>query len=481
MNIHIRARTETPHCRRDFGISRKRDETHIRPVQSPRKSSVSIIGLGYVGCVSMACLSKLGHKVQGIDLDTRKIDAINNGGAPIVEAGLKEMLRLGLGNGLVSASKNLKTAIAQTDITFISVGTPTSKSGGCDISYIRAAARSIGEALRIKSDYHVVVLRCSVPPGTTMDVMVPEIEKASGKLLGDGFGICFNPEFLREGTAVADFFSPPKTVIGASDQRAADMLADIYRAVDAHPLHISIGAAEMVKYVDNVWHATKVTFANETGRFCKELGIDSHEVMNVFVRDKKLNLSAYYLKPGFAFGGSCLPKEVRAMEHMAIKMGIKTPLMKSLTPSNLAQIETVLDMIEETGCKRVGFLGVTFKPDTDDLRESPTLAVMARLHDANYTVMAHDVNLTNTAGMRSQLSYIAHTQPELSGITKCLPKLIIPNIATILGNCDLLIVSHKNEIYQQAVKCRRDLTKVIDLVRLYDEHPNERGYEGISW
>ena len=237
----------------------------------------------------------------------------------------------------------------------------------------------------------------------------------------------------------------------------------------------------MVKYVDNVWHATKVSFANETGRFCKALGIDSHEVMNVFVQDQKLNLSPYYLKPGFAFGGSCLPKEVRAMEHLATQLGIKTPLMKSLTPSNLAQVEIALDMIEATDRKKIGFLGVTFKPDTDDLRESPTLDVMARLHDDGYEVTAYDPNLSESTDLASQLNYISGARPELAGVIDSLDHTLTDSVCQLVGTSDVLVVSHKSELYRQAVQNRRPGTQVIDLVRLFDDLPNESGYQGISW
>ncbi len=481
MNMHINRLRDSAATHKTIPFPVTARAPRLAPMPNDLPTAISVIGLGYVGAVSMACLSELGHPVHGIDLDLNKVDAINDGRAPIVEAGLEDMLQAGIGNGLISASRNFQQAVADTDVTFVSVGTPTSKDGGCDLSYVEAAARSIGEAIRHKSAYHVVVMRCSVPPGTTMDRMVPEIERASGKTLNKEFGICFNPEFLREGTAVADFYEPPKTVIGASDCRAAEVLAEIYRPVDAKPLIVTIAAAEMVKYVDNVWHATKVSFANETGRFCKALGIDSHEVMNVFVQDQKLNLSPYYLKPGFAFGGSCLPKEVRAMEHLATQLGIKTPLVKSLTPSNLAQVEIALDMIEATDRKKIGFLGVTFKPDTDDLRESPTLDVMARLHDDGYEITAYDPNLTESTDLSSQLNYISGARPELAGVIDALDHTLTESVCQLVGNCDVLVVSHKSELYRQAVQSRRPGTQVIDLVRLFDDLPDDSGYQGISW
>lgn len=298
------------------------------------RPSVSVVGLGYVGAVSTACLAGLGHRVIGVGLDPVKVDAIATGRAPIHEKDLDRLLGDGVANGLISATDDLVTAVVETDITFVSVGTPTAEDGGCDDRYIRAAARSIGEGLARKAAFHVVVMRCSIPPGTTLDVMVPEIEAASGLKVGADFGVCFNPEFLREGVAVEDFHNPPKTVIGVTDDVTADLMRQLYADVDADPVVTSIEVAEMVKYVDNVWHATKVTFANEVGRLCKPLDVDSHEVMDIFVRDTKLNLSPYYLKPGFAYGGSCLPKEVRAVTHIARNLGVDLPLIGALDRSN---------------------------------------------------------------------------------------------------------------------------------------------------
>jgi len=346
---------------------------------APEKPAISVIGLGYVGAVSMACLSHLGFRMVGVDVNRDKVDSIKAGHAPIVEDQLGELLAQGVHARRIDATQNLVAAVLDTDVTFLSVGTPTAKDGGCDFTFVRQASRAIGQAIGMKSSYHVVVLRCSVPPGTTLDVVVPEIELASGKRLGPDFGVCFNPEFLREGVAVADFFAPPKTVVGASDLRAESTVSAIYETIDKNVIFTSIEAAEMVKYVDNVWHATKVAFGNEVGRLCKKLAIDSHDVMNIFVKDLKLNLSPYYLKPGFAFGGSCLPKEVRAVSHIAHGLGVAVPLIDSLMVTNKAHIAAAIDLLKSFSGKRIGFLGVTFKPATDDLRESPTLEVMAAL------------------------------------------------------------------------------------------------------
>ncbi len=376
-------------------VERTKDLVAIRApsVAEQAKPAISVIGLGYVGAVSMACLSHLGFRMVGVDVSREKVESIKEGRSPIVEERLGDLLNEGVKAGLIDATQNLVAAVLDTDVTFLSVGTPTSKDGGCDFTFVRQASRAIGQAIGMKSNYHVVVLRCSVPPGTTLDVVVPEIETASGKKLGKDFGVCFNPEFLREGVAVADFFAPPKTVVGASDKRAEQTVTAIYGAVDKNVIYTSIDTAEMVKYVDNVWHATKVSFGNEVGRLCKKLGIDSHDVMNIFVKDLKLNLSPYYLKPGFAFGGSCLPKEVRAVSHIAHELGVKVPLMDSLMVTNTAHIAEAIELLKPFSGKRIGFLGVTFKPGTDDLRESPTLDVMSAMLTSGETIRAYDFKL----------------------------------------------------------------------------------------
>jgi len=375
------------------------------------RPAISVVGLGYVGAVSMACLAHLGFRMVGVDVSLEKVRAIKEGRSPIVEDRLGALLEEGVAEARITATQNLVAAVLDTDVTFLSVGTPTAKDGGCDFTFVRQASRAIGQAIALKSSYHVVVLRCSVPPGTTLDVVVPEIEQASGKRLGADFGVCFNPEFLREGVAVADFFAPPKTVVGASDQRAEKTVSAIYGAIDEKVIFTSIEAAEMVKYADNVWHAAKVAFGNEIGRLCKALGIDSHDVMNIFVKDLKLNLSPYYLKPGFAFGGSCLPKEVRAVSHIAHGLGVSVPLVDSLMATNQAHIQQAATLLAPFKGKRVGFLGVTFKPDTDDLRESPTLDLMATLLADGFEIKAYDPNLHFGPMLQGQIDYVRHAVP----------------------------------------------------------------------
>ncbi len=450
-------------------------------VAGQTKPAISVIGLGYVGAVSMACLSHLGFRMVGVDISREKVEAIKGGRSPIVEERLGELLDEGVKSGLIDATQNLVAAVLDTDVTFLSVGTPTSKDGGCDFTFVRQASRAIGQAIGMKSGYHVVVLRCSVPPGTTLDVVVPEVETASGKKLGKDFGVCFNPEFLREGVAVADFFDPPKTVVGASDKRAEQTVTAIYGAVDKNVIFTSIESAEMVKYVDNVWHATKVAFGNEVGRLCKKLGIDSHDVMNIFVKDLKLNLSPYYLKPGFAFGGSCLPKEVRAVSHIAHAMGVEVPLIDSLTVSNQRHVTQAINLLKPYAGKRIGFLGVTFKPGTDDMRESPTLDVMAQLLADGEAIKAYDPNLDFGPLLQHQIDYVRHAVPAQAELMDELEAMTVESAAGLVANSDMVVVSHATEEFRVAIKSRDPKIHVLDLARLFKEIPDDANYQGIAW
>lgn len=445
------------------------------------RPAISVIGLGYVGAVSMACLSHLGFRMVGVDVSFEKVRAIKEGRSPIVEARLGDLLAEGVTKARIDATQNLVAAVLDTDVTFMSVGTPTAEDGGCDFTYVRQASRAIGQAIALKSKWHSVVLRCSVPPGTTLDVVVPEIEAASGKRLGVDFGVCFNPEFLREGVAVADFFAPPKTVVGTSDLRTAEAVAAIYKAVDERVIFTSIEAAEMVKYADNVWHATKVSFGNEIGRLCKALGIDSHDVMDIFVQDKKLNLSPYYLKPGFAFGGSCLPKEVRAVSHIAKAMGVSVPLVDSLTVSNEAHIDDAVRLLAPFRGKRIGFLGVTFKSGTDDMRESPTLALMARLLDQGEALKAYDGNLDCGPMLKGQIDYVRHACPDQARLMDNLEAIAMHDADDLVAGSDVIVVSHATDEFRKAIAKREPGTHVLDLVRLFRELPADGDYQGIAW
>lgn len=447
------------------------------------RAAVSVVGLGYVGAVSTACLSSLGHRVVGVDIDLAKVEAISAGRAPIHEKDLEDLLDRGVQSGLISATDDLVQAVRDTEVTFVSVGTPTAPDGGCDYRFIKAAAQAMAEGLAQSSGFHVFVMRCSIPPGTTMKVMTPILEQVSGKTLGVDFGVAFNPEFLREGVAVEDFYAPPKTVIGATCAQTADILAQIYMPVDDTPIITSIETAEMVKYVDNVWHATKVCFANEVGRLAKALQVDSHAVMDVFCQDTKLNLSPYYLKPGFAYGGSCLPKEVRAMAHIAQQAGVSLPLIENLGVSNREQIETAARMALETGATRVGILGLAFKPGTDDLRESPILEVIARLRAEGVEVVIHDPAITRDTAIESQLGYVKHGSQGLAALAPQLRDMLVATPQEVLLQSEALIVTQRNASYAQIADRAAQGRKipVIDVVRLFGDCPKTEAYQGIGW
>ncbi|MGR3492334.1 MAG: nucleotide sugar dehydrogenase [Shimia sp.] len=446
------------------------------------KPAISVVGLGYVGAVSTACLASLGHEVIGVDIDVAKVADIDAGRSPIHEKDLGKLLSEGVAGGLISATDDLERAVRETDVTFVSVGTPTAADGGCDHRFIEMAARTMAAGLAAKSDFHVFVMRCSIPPGTTMRVMTPILEGLSGKTLGDDFGVAFNPEFLREGVAVEDFYAPPKTVIGATCARTGNILRQIYAPVDAAPIVTSIETAEMVKYVDNVWHATKVCFANEVGRLAKSQGVDSHEVMDVFCQDQKLNLSPYYLKPGFAYGGSCLPKEVRAVAHIAKGAGVSLPLIENLGTSNRTQIEEAVRLVMHSGARRVAILGLAFKPGTDDLRESPALELMASLRSAGIAIAAHDPAVTKATNIAGQLGYVKHGAPGLAALADELPGLIADDAVTACDGADAVVVIQNTEEYRALAQDALDRgTTVIDVVRAFPTLPASAVYHGIGW
>lgn len=445
-----------------------------------QKARISVVGLGYVGAVSTACLASVGHPVVGVDVDHKKIDQIAQGKSPIHESGLADSLYRGVQKGLISATDDLSAAVRETDVTFVSVGTPTAADGGCDYSYIEQAAKSMAVGLRQKTGFHVFAMRCSIPPGTTMSVMTPILERMSGKTAGRDFGVCFNPEFLREGVAIEDFHNPPKTVIGTTDLMTAEIMQRIYEPVDAKPIMTTVEVAETIKYVDNVWHATKVCFANEVGRLCKPLGVDSHAVMDIFTQDQKLNLSAYYLKPGFAYGGSCLPKEVRAVQHIAQSLGVSLPLIANLDRSNQEQIDQATQMVRDTGAKRVGILGLAFKPGTDDLRESPILEVMAHLQAEGVEVVAHDMAVSKDTPLGGLESYVRHGSKGLGQLAGSLKDMLRDDVADVLAQTDAVIVCHNNATYRKAVTDNPD-TPVIDVVRLFHDTPENSMVSGIGW
>ncbi len=455
-----------------------REPRRAAPSVAPAKARLSIFGLGYVGAVSAGCFADLGFQVIGVDPDLGKLEKIRAGNSPIVEPGLDELLGRSWTQGRVLASDGARSAVEHSDVSMICVGTPTGSDGRVDFTFLDEVCSQVGAALAAKDDYHLVVIRSTVPAGTTAGRLLPILEGASGKTCGEDFGLCFNPEFLRESTAVSDFFNPPKTVIGAFDEQSGQLAMQLYDGIDGRVIRASIEAAEMVKYVDNTWHAVKVSFGNEVGKLCKAVGIDSHEVMDIFVLDHKLNLSAYYLKPGFAFGGSCLPKDVRGITVQAKDLALDTPLLNSIMASNRAHIDHALRIIEGLD-GRIGFLGLTFKANTDDLRESPVLELMAALRRNGRDVVAYDPNLRPGEPMPGHAAHLRHGGG-LADMADALPLLLHWDADSLAADCDVIVVSHATDEFRAAASGRPD-RHVVDLVRLGIADRSSDTYHGICW
>jgi len=436
---------------------------------------VSVFGLGYVGCVSAASFAGDGHDVVGVDVNADKVATINAGCSPIVEPGLEELLGRCASEGRLRATTDTADAIHNSDISLLCVGTPSRKNGSLDLKYLENVAEEVGRALSVKNDYHVVVVRSTVLPGTTHDVVIPALERASGKKYGDGFGVSVNPEFLREGTALKDFRKPPLTLVGHNHAADAGGTIALYQSIDAPLVSTSIRVAEMMKYTSNTWHALKVVFANEIGNLCKKLDVDSHEVMDIFCRDEKLNLSPYYLKPGFAFGGSCLPKDVRALQYRAKEVDVEMPLIAQILPSNRAQIQQALDQILDTGRKNIGMLGFSFKAGTDDLRESPIVILAEALLGKGVSLKIYDRNVSMAKLVGANKDYIVKQIPHLSS-------LLCNTIAEVIEGSEVIVVGNQAPEFAEAVKtCSQDQI-VIDLVRLpiYGSLL-KADYRGICW
>jgi len=436
---------------------------------------VSVFGLGYVGCVSAGSFAGDGHHVVGVDVNPDKVATINAGCSPIVEPGLEELLGRCASEGRLRATTDTADAINNSDVSLLCVGTPSRKNGSLDLTYLGKVCEEVGHALREKDGYHVVVVRSTVLPGTTHEVVIPALERTSGKTYGDGFGVSVNPEFLREGTALKDFRKPPLTLVGHNHAADASGTIALYQSIDAPLISTSIRVAEMMKYTSNTWHALKVVFANEIGNLCKKLDVDSHEVMDIFCRDEKLNLSPYYLKPGFAFGGSCLPKDVRALQYRAKEVDVEMPLIAQILPSNKAQIQQALDQILDTGKKQIGILGFSFKAGTDDLRESPIVILAEALLGKGVSLKIYDRNVSMAKLVGANKNYIVQQIPHLSS-------LLCNTITEVIDGSEVIVVGNQAPEFVDAVKaCRQDQI-VIDLVRLpiYGSLL-QADYRGICW
>lgn len=435
---------------------------------------ISIFGLGYVGAVSAGCLAKDGHVLIGVDPNQTKVDLINQGNTPVIEKDIGEIIERAVAENKLRATTNVDEAINNSDISLICVGTPSQANGNLDLKYVEAVCNEIGQALQNKDTFHVVVARSTMLPGSMNSTVIPVLEKASGKIAGKDFGVCNNPEFLREGTAVYDFYNPPKTVIGETDKKSGDALASVYHAMDAPLIRTDVKTAEMVKYVDNVWHALKVSFANEIGNVCKQLQLDGHQVMDIFCQDKKLNLSPYYLKPGFAFGGSCLPKDVRALTYKGQSLDLNLPILNSILPSNQLQIEAGINMVIEAGHKNIGILGMSFKAGTDDLRESPIVELIERLLGKGYDIRIYDRNVNIAALIGANKDYILNHIPHISN-------LLCDSIDEVMSHANTIVIGNGDKEFSTITTKLNSNQSIIDLVRLPGIEVAQDQYHGICW
>ncbi len=434
---------------------------------------ISIFGLGYVGAVSAGCLATDGHDVIGVDPNRTKVDLINGGTTPIIEKDIGEMISKTVQEGKLRATIDVRDAVLNSDMSLICVGTPSQLNGNLDLSHVRKVCEQIGEAIKEKDSFHVVVARSTMLPGSMRAVVIPTLEQASGKKAGVDFGVCNNPEFLREGTAVYDYYHPPKTVIGETDERAGEMLVKLYEKMEAPMVRTDVETAEMVKYTDNTWHAVKVAFANEIGNICKAVGIDGHKVMEIFCQDTKLNLSPYYMKPGFAFGGSCLPKDVRALTYKARSLDLELPLLDSILPSNRKQVEKGVNMIVDKGNRKVGILGFSFKAGTDDLRESPLVDVIEHLLGKGYELKLYDKNVNLAALTGANQDYILNHIPHIS-------KLMVNSMEEVLAFADTIVIGNGAAEFKQVPDLLKDGQIIVDLVRISKEQSGGQ-YDGICW
>lgn len=432
--------------------------------------NISIFGLGYVGCVGMGCLSSQGHKIIGVDVSDKKVELINQGVPTIVEKDIDKLIMDGHKKGMVSATKDFVKAVHSSDISFICVGTPSSDNGHLDLTYIMKTAEQIGEALKEKTGFHVVVIRSTVFPGTNEKVgqLIADI---SGKEIDKDYAIVSNPEFLREGTAVNDYLNPPLTVIGSSSEKAVDIMKQVYEWSSAPVEIVPIGVAEMIKYVNNSYHALKVVFANEIGSICKKLNIDSHEVMRIFCMDKQLNISPYYFRPGFAYGGSCLPKDLRGLQTLAHDLYLDTPVLNAISPSNSTLIERQTEAIEKFGKKKIGVLGLSFKAGTDDMRNSPIIHIIESLHGKGFEVKIFDKNVSLSRIIGKNKSVIEERLPHLS-------TMLIDNMEEVTDWADVLIIANKDSKFSEIVTKPEQI--IVDLVRV-KELEKYNNYNGLWW
>lgn len=436
---------------------------------------VVVVGLGYVGSVCSACLAHKGHDVVGVDTSSFKVDCIERGESPIVEKDLGELIAEGRRAGRLRAGTAIATAMPGADLVLVCVGTPSAEDGSLDLSHVKRACAEVGSALRTTGCFTTVVMRSTMLPGSVLDELTPVIEQAAGGKAGELFGVAYNPEFLREGTAVADFFGAEYTILGAGCERAGASLKAMYEGVGGELIVTSIPTAEMLKYVNNSFHALKVAFANEVGRICKREGVDSHEVMRLVCRDTKLNLSPYYLSPGFAFGGSCLPKDLRAINSRARQHALDLPVLSNIMRSNDVHVEEAIHLIERHKKRKLGFLGLSFKAGTDDLRESPILRVIGTLVGKGYSVLLHDPNIDMERVLGANRRFVEDEVPYL-------PERMRADLDQVLAESEVIVVGNRTAAYKAIGPRLRAGQVLVDLVAAVERSTVVHGeYHGLAW
>ncbi|MFC0864149.1 nucleotide sugar dehydrogenase [Sphaerimonospora cavernae] len=436
---------------------------------------ISVFGLGYVGCVSAACLASRGHEVIGVDVNPVKTGLITQGVAPVVEEKIGELTADAVRSGMLRATGDATEAVSATEMSLVCVGTPSASNGSLSTAYLERVAQEIGAALAGRHEWHTVVFRSTMLPGTCTDLLIPILEKASGRSAGVDFGVVVNPEFLREGTSVRDFFEPPKTVIGELDSASGDAVAELYEGLPGEVFRVPIPVAEMAKYADNSFHGMKIGFANELGAICHALGLDSHRVMDVFLADRKLNISPAYLRPGFAFGGSCLPKDLRGLVYAARRADVSVPLLEHVLPSNDEHLRRALDLVTATGRRRVGLFGLSFKPGTDDLRESPLVELAERLLGKGYDLRIYDANVSLSRLIGANRDYVEERLPHLG-------QLLSHSAGDVFAHAEVCVVGCTEPAVLSVLEAAGDRT-IIDLVRLPDAERRraQPGYVGLGW
>lgn len=440
-----------------------------------RVMRISVFGLGYVGCVTAACLAREGHTTIGVDVKPQKLELIAAGRAPVLEPGLDELIKAGVRRGRLLVTPSSLDAVLDSEVSIICVGTPSNDDGSLDLQYVMNVCREIGAALATKQDHHTVIVRSTVLPGTVRERMVPVLEQRSGKAAGRDFGVCMAPEFLREGCAIQDYYEPSSVVIGEIDSRSGDIAQQLFHAAEAPFVRTTIESAEMVKYASNAFHAMKAVFANEVGNLTKAFGIDGRQVMDILCQDRRLNISPAYLKPGFAFGGSCLPKDLRALLHRARERDVDCALLSALLPSNQKQIQRAIDMVEGIGKNKVGILGLSFKANTDDVRESPTIPLIETLVGRGYRVCVYDEHVDLDELVGANKSYLEQKIPYIATLMR-------PSIREVVEEAQVVVVAHPNSAFAQVSRLMCEGQTLIDLVGIVESGSDIRAaYQGICW